>query len=158
VDSQKIRIFARNYKNRHMEITGKIIQAFPEQSGTSARGNQWKKREYVLETIETYPKKIFFDFFGDRADQYPLTVGQEIKLYFDINSREYNGRWFVSVSGWKAEPANASAPAAAPAADPFATAPGAVPPPPAVGSNPFAQAPGSIPPPPAADPTDDLPF
>ena len=140
-----------------MEITGKIIQAFPEQSGTSKAGNPWKKREYVLETIETYPKKIFFDFFGDRADQYPLAVGQEIKLYFDINSREYNGRWFVSVSGWKAEPASAAAPAGA-APDSFA-APGAVPPPPAV--NPYAAqpaAPGSIPPPPAAEPTDDLPF
>ena len=139
-----------------MEITGKIIQAFPEQSGTSKAGNPWKKREYVLETIETYPKKVFFDFFGERADQYPLTVGQEIKLYFDINSREYNGRWFVSISGWKAEPANAAAPAGA---EPYA-APGAMPAAaPAV--NPFAPAaaaPGSIPPPPAAEPTADLPF
>ena len=139
-----------------MEITGKIIQAFPEQSGTSKAGNPWKKREYVLETIETYPKKVFFDFFGERADQYPLTVGQERKLYFDINSREDTGRWFVSLSGWQAEPANAAAPAGA---EPYA-APGAMPAAaPAV--NPFAPAaaaPGSIPPPPAAEPTDDLPF
>ena len=57
-----------------MEIIGKIIVALPEVSGTSSRGNAWKKREYVLETSETYPKKVHFDFFGERADQYPLNV------------------------------------------------------------------------------------
>jgi hypothetical protein len=86
-----------------MEIAGKIILALPEQSGVSKAGNAWKKREYVLETQETYPKKVHFDLFGDRADQYPLNVGDEIVLSFDINSREFNGRWYTSVSGWKVE-------------------------------------------------------
>jgi len=138
-----------------MEITGKIIQAFPEVSGTSQRGNTWKKREYVLETQETYPKKVFFDFFGERADQYPLTVGQEIKLSFDIDSREYNGRWFVSIRGWKAEPVTPAA--AAPAATPVGY--GAFPQAPA--GFPAAPAPGAVPPPPAMPEqgaTDDLPF
>ena len=57
-----------------MEIKGKIIVALPEMSGVSKSGNNWKKREYVLETQETYPRKVHFDFFGDRADQYPLSV------------------------------------------------------------------------------------
>lgn len=47
-----------------MEIIGKIIAAFPEVGGTSKAGNPWKKREYVLETQETYPKKVFFDFLA----------------------------------------------------------------------------------------------
>lgn len=79
--------------------------ALPEQSGVSKAGNQWKKREYVLETLENYPKKVHFDLFGDRADQYPLNVGDEIVLSFDINSREFNGRWYTSISGWKVEKA-----------------------------------------------------
>ncbi len=86
-----------------MEIKGKIILALPEQSGTSKSGNAWKKREYVLETQETYPRKVHFDFFGERADQYPLNVGETITLSFDIESREYNGRWYTSIRGWKAE-------------------------------------------------------
>ncbi|MDE6303979.1 MAG: DUF3127 domain-containing protein [Paramuribaculum sp.] len=86
-----------------MEISGKIIVALPEVSGTSKAGNAWKKREYVLETQETYPKKVHFDFFGDRADQYPLNVGDDITLSFDIESREYQGRWYTSIRGWKAE-------------------------------------------------------
>ena len=63
-----------------MEVTGKIVIVLPEVTGTSKAGNAWKKREYVLETAETYPKKIHFDFFGDRADQYPLNVGDTIRL------------------------------------------------------------------------------
>lgn len=97
-----------------MEIKGKIIVALPEMTGVSKAGNNWKKREYVLETQETYPKKVHFDFFGERADQYPLAVGDDITLSFDIESREYNGRWFTSIRGWKAEKASAQ-PAAAPA-------------------------------------------
>lgn len=106
-----------------MEIKGKIIVALPEQSGVSKSGNNWKKREYVLETMETYPKKVHFDLFGDRADQYPLNVGEVVTLSFDIESREYNGRWFTSIRGWKVDKDQAPAPpmgAPAPAADPLA--------------------------------------
>lgn len=127
-----------------MEIEGKIIVALPEQSGVSAKGNSWKKREYVLETHETYPKKVHFDLFGDRADQYPLAVGDEVRLSFDINSREHNGRWFTSISGWKVDklPAGGSAPAAAPA-------------PPTYGA---PATPAPAPDFTASDPSDDLPF
>lgn len=137
-----------------MEVTGKIIVAMPEVGGTSAKGNAWKKREYVLETLETYPKKVFFNFFGDRVDQFPLQVGQVVKISFDIDSREYNGRWYVDVRAWKAEAPDAT-PQAAPAA-------------PAVSYGAASQMPGGYAtpgapvPPPAVDlaptPTDDLPF
>lgn len=121
-----------------MEVIGRIIVALPEVSGTSSRGNAWKKREYVLETFETYPKKIFFDFFGERADQYPLNVGDTVKLSFDIESREYNGRWFTSIRGWRAEDADS-----APAATAGMGAPAAAP---------------AAPVPPVVNATDDLPF
>lgn len=111
-----------------MEIKGKIIVALPEASGTSKAGNAWKKREYVLETLETYPKKVAFNFFGDRVDQYPLNVGDVITLSFDINSREFNGRWYTDISGWKAEKEGAST--QIPPVDRPEDFPGAVPPPP----------------------------
>lgn len=125
-----------------MEVTGKIIVALPEVSGTSKAGNQWKKRSYVLETLDNYPTKIAFEFFGERADQYPLSVGEEVKLSFDIDSHEYNGRWFTSIRGWKAEKTQGAAAATATAAtDPFAAA---------------SAAPAFNPAP--ADSNDDLPF
>lgn len=96
-----------------MEIRGKIIVKLPLQSGTSKAGNAWSKQEYVLETMEAYPKKVHFDFFGDRANQYPLEVGDLVDLSFDIESREYNGRWYTSIRGWKAEKVDPNAVAAA---------------------------------------------
>ena len=86
-----------------MDAEGKIIAKLPLQSGVSKAGNNWSKQEYVLETQEAYPKKIHFSFFGDRANQYPLEVGDTVRLSFDIDSHEYNGRWFTSINGWKAE-------------------------------------------------------
>ena len=94
-----------------MEITGKIIVVLPPQSGVSQAGNNWKKQEYVLETEETYPKKVHFDFFGERADQYNwIKIGDRIRLSFDIESREYNGRWYTNIHGWKAEKVDAQQP------------------------------------------------
>lgn len=115
-----------------MEVTGTIIYDLKEQTGTSKAGNPWKKHEYVLEVPnENFsPRRIHFDFFGDKADQYPLSVGQTVTLSFDIESREYNGRWFTSIRGWKAVDAS-QAGAAAPAPRAAAPAPTPAPPQPA---------------------------
>lgn len=86
-----------------MEIKGRIIHVLPLQEGVSKAGNQWKKQEYVLETTDQYPKKVCFDLFGDKADQYRAEIGDDVTLSFDIESREYNGRWFTSIRGWKLE-------------------------------------------------------
>lgn len=96
----------------------------------------------MCSTQETYPKKVHFDFFGEKADQFPLNVGDDITLSFDIESREYQGRWFTSIRGWKADKVNAGAPAQTQPAAPSFDA-GAYPAPPA---------------PAAPAPADDLPF
>lgn len=127
-----------------MEITGKIIFDLQEQSGVSKAGNNWKKHEYVLETQETYPRKVKFDFFGDKADQYKLSVGKVYTVSFDIDSREYNGRWYTEARAWKAEEAQGANASAANPVPPMAQqAPVEAPVPPAPG---------------AAGASDDLPF
>jgi hypothetical protein len=85
-----------------MEIKGKIIHKLDLQSGMSKAGNEWRKQEYVLETLSSYPKKVKFDFFGERIDQYPLEVGDIITLGYDIESREYNGKWYTEIRGFNA--------------------------------------------------------
>lgn len=130
-----------------MEAVGKIIFDLGEISGVSKAGNNWKKHEYVLETQEAYPKKIHFSFFGDRADQFVLQPGQTVRLSFDIDSHEYNGRWFTSINAWKSEPADAAPAAGAPVA---AAAPAPFP-----QNAPVASVPENIAP---AASTDDLPF
>lgn len=126
-----------------MEIKGKIILALPEQGGTSKAGNAWRKREYVLETQETYPKKICFNLFGDRIDQYPVSVGDDVTVSVDIESREFNGRWYTDIRAYKIESAGSAAAPVSTAA-PAAGIPGDFPP-----------APVDLP---AAGPTEDLPF
>lgn len=107
-----------------MEITGTIIQALPEQSGISKAGNAWKKREYVLENTEgQFPRKICFTCFGENADRIQLTPGQKVTMHFDLESREYNGRWYTEVRCWRADLIEATAPQA-PAAG---AVPGSVP-------------------------------
>ena len=105
-----------------MEIKGKVIQVMPLQSGTSQRtGNAWRKQDYLLETYDRFPRKIYFGFFGDAIDQYPLQAGDDINLSFDLESRSYVGRdgverWSTDVRAWKAEKIDPSMIMQAPAA------------------------------------------
>lgn len=95
-------------------IYGRLINSLQLQEGIGkASGKPWKKKEYVLETVENYPKKVCFQFFGDKVDQYPLEVGQFYNVSFDIESREHEGRWFTSINAYRAE--LAAAPTAMPA-------------------------------------------
>ena len=83
-----------------MEATGKIIAILPANSGVSQRtGNPWMSQTFVLETIEQYPKKIPFDVFGeDRIRQFNLQMGETVTIHFDVDGREWNGRWFAKVN------------------------------------------------------------
>lgn len=86
-----------------MEITGKIIQVLPEQGGVSkTSGKDWKLQAYVLETQEQFPKKVHFEIFGeDRIKANPCNLDDMVTVSFDIESREYNGRWYTSIRAWR---------------------------------------------------------
>lgn len=104
-----------------MEITGKIIAVLPERGGTSARtGNAWKVQEYVIETHEQYPKKMVFEVFGEeRIQRFNIQPGDEKTVSYDIDAREWNGRWFNSIRAWNVVAAD---PNAAQAGSPVAAA------------------------------------
>ena len=88
-----------------MEISGKITQLLALQQGTGKNG-VWKKQEFVLETTGEYQKKICFSLWGDKIDQSPLREGVAVKVSFDIESREYNGKWYTDAKAWKVEGTN----------------------------------------------------
>jgi hypothetical protein len=83
-----------------MEIKGKIVLINPLASGQSAKG-PWKKQEYILQTTEQYPKKICFVVWGEKIDEYALKVEDNVEVSIDIESREFNGRWYTDVKAWK---------------------------------------------------------
>ncbi|HRF85842.1 MAG TPA: DUF3127 domain-containing protein [Alloprevotella sp.] len=124
-----------------MEISGKIIAALPPRGGVSQRtGNSWKTQEFVIETHEQYPRKCVFNVFGeDRLQEMNIQVGEELTVSFDIDAREYNGRWYNDIRAWKVE--RNAAPAAPSNAIPAGNIPA-----------PTSSAPA------AGEPEDDLPF
>ena len=83
-----------------LEISGKIIELLALKSGQSANG-EWRKQEYVLEIDGQYPKKICFMAWGDKIDQFNIQQGETIEVSIDLESREYNGRWYTDVKAWK---------------------------------------------------------
>lgn len=88
-----------------MEIEGKIIAVIPVREGVSARtGTAWKTQDYVIETHEQYPRRCCFNVFGaDKIQLFNIQVGEELRVSFDIDAHEYQGRWFNSIRAWKVE-------------------------------------------------------
>lgn len=84
-----------------MQLTATLIQLLPLQSGTGKNGT-WKKQEIIVETEGQYPKKVCISLWGDKAE-IPMQVGQKLKIDFDVESREYNGKWYTDVKAWKVE-------------------------------------------------------
>lgn len=85
-----------------MELTGRIIAVLPLVSGTSARG-EWKRQDYVIEHSldQQYPRKMSFTVWGDNIDKFNIQMGQELTVSFDIDCREYQGRWFNDIRAWR---------------------------------------------------------
>ena len=103
-----------------MDIVGKIIQVLPVQEGVSKTGNPWKVQSYVLETQEQYPRKVCFEIFGEERIKNNLcNIDDLVTVSFDIESREFNGKWYTSIRAWRVQQgdqtaAQPAAPAAAP--------------------------------------------
>lgn len=83
-----------------MEITGEIVAILPLVEGQGKNG-PWFKQDNILEVPGQYPKKVCFSLWGTKIDEYNLKVGQKVTVHPDIESREYNGRWYTEVKGWK---------------------------------------------------------
>ncbi len=98
-----------------MELKGKIIAVMEKRSGVAQQsGKAWATQDYVIETInEQYPKRCVFNVFGEENIQkFALEVGKVVTIHFDINAREYNGRWYNDIRAWRVDPEQATAQAA----------------------------------------------
>jgi hypothetical protein len=93
-----------------LEIIGKVVQILPQQSGVGKNG-AWSKREIIIETFEQFPRKVCISVWGDKSDnlevQHP--TGSTINASINIESREYNGKWYTDVRAWKIEASQAVA-------------------------------------------------
>lgn len=88
-----------------IEISGRVVNVLAPVTGQSKSGNgEWKKQEFVIETQSQYPKKVLFSLWGDKTEQINgLQAGDDVKVSFDPESREYNGRWYTDLRAWRVE-------------------------------------------------------
>ncbi|MFI5219647.1 MAG: DUF3127 domain-containing protein [Bacteroidia bacterium] len=91
-----------------LELTAKLLQVHPEQTGTGKNGT-WVKQEFIVETInEQYPRKICFSAWGERTQILKtLNPGAQLNISFSLESREYNSRWYTEARAWKIDASSA---------------------------------------------------
>ena len=88
-----------------MQLTAKLIQLLPIQTGTGKNG-EWKKQDIIVETDGQYPKKVCISIWGDKINDQQLVVGNSLTIDFDIESREFSGRWYTDLKAWKVDTAS----------------------------------------------------
>jgi len=87
-----------------LQVNGKIEQILDPVSGVSRAGNEWKKQEFVIETNDKFPRKICFTLFNDKESLLQnVSQGDEVEVSFNIESREFNGKWYHNINAWKIE-------------------------------------------------------
>jgi hypothetical protein len=91
-----------------MEVKGRIFQVLEPVTGESAKG-PWKKQDFVIETMDQYPKKVCFTVWNDKVQVSSFTPNSVINVFFNAESREYKGRWFTDLGAWKVEIGSAEA-------------------------------------------------
>ncbi len=122
-----------------MQVKGTLLQILKMETGVSKAGKEWKKQDFVIETNEQFPKKVCFTLFGDKISLIDsISEGSELEVFFSLESRDFNGKWYHNINAWKIEKAGAVN---------------------AAGSYPPAFPSGEIPPPEQSDDSgNDLPF
>ena len=88
-----------------MQITARLVMILPEQGGNGKNG-PWKKQDIIVETEGQYPKKICISLWGEKHDRNLLKAGAKLTVSFDIESREFNGKWYTDVKAWKIDGVN----------------------------------------------------
>ena len=86
-----------------MKVQGKIFKKLPVVKGVSNSGKDWIKQDFVIETTEQYPKKIAFSTLGqDKIDILAkLNVNDLVDVSINLESREYNEKWYTNVNAWR---------------------------------------------------------
>jgi len=82
-----------------MQIEGTVRHVGQTESVGS---NGFQKRLLVVETADKYDNLCPIEFKKDKCallDQ--VTAGQRVTVDVNIGGREYNGRYFASITGWK---------------------------------------------------------
>ena len=87
-----------------MEIKGQVVAILPLEQGITKAGKDWQKLTIVIEFNEgNYQKKLALSATKSELIQtlQNLKQGDSITASINLESREFNGKWFNSVNVWK---------------------------------------------------------
>ena len=85
-----------------MQLKATLIQLLPLQNGMGKNG-QWKKQDIIVETDGQYPKKVSVSIWGDKINETQLQIGNSLTISYELESREFNNRWYTDVKAFKIE-------------------------------------------------------
>lgn len=86
-----------------LDLTGTLIKVLPEVTGAGKNGS-WIKQEFVLETADQYPKKVCLSLWGDKVNELKkYALGDNLTASINLESREYNERWYTEARAWRLE-------------------------------------------------------
>lgn len=107
-----------------MEFEGTVYKIMPVTKGTSARGD-WQRQDVVFDYNDggNFSRKICVTFFNRPDDVAKLHEGSTYQVSVNIESREYNGRWYTDIRAWRLQAKQQEAPAAAAPMPDFAPMP-----------------------------------
>lgn len=94
-----------------MRITGKLIKKLEVQSGQTDKGFEWKNQTLVFEHVydNGIPEwaKEFVVRVGNNKDARVnvdtvenLEIGTIYEIAVNVNSREYNGKYYTTLNAW----------------------------------------------------------
>lgn len=87
-----------------MQLTAILTQLLPLQTGENKKGT-WRKQDIIMESDGQYPKKICVSIWGDKINENQLQIGNVLTIFYELESREYNNKWYTDVKAWKIETA-----------------------------------------------------
>ncbi|HOI31351.1 MAG: DUF3127 domain-containing protein [Bacteroidales bacterium] len=84
-----------------LELIGRVVQLGQRQTGQGKNGT-WIRQDLIIETEDQFPKKVCLSCWGDKAEEATtFKPGERVKASINVESREYNGRWYTDIKPWK---------------------------------------------------------
>jgi hypothetical protein len=95
-------------KKEELSIKGRVVIILPEENINKKDGSVMIKKQFVIETEGQYPKKVSFQAISEKVNV--PKIGTLCDIKFNIESREYQGRWYPQITAWAIREDKNSAP------------------------------------------------
>ena len=91
-----------------LSIKGLLVKKNNTENIENKEGKKWLKQTFLIQTSAEYNNQICFQLFGEEKVKLleAYNEGDQIEVFFNISSREYNNRYYHNIDAWKINHAN----------------------------------------------------